>query len=106
MSNFKTQSRFKAKIFSALADPIRLEIINFLREGEKCVCEITPHVNRTQSTVSIQLSNLERLNILESRKDGKKVYYKIVDYRICEIFKVLGHAEDKVAKDTCCFSSS
>ncbi|MCD6529417.1 winged helix-turn-helix transcriptional regulator, partial [Candidatus Bathyarchaeota archaeon] len=35
--------RFKAKIFKALADPVRLEIIEFLRNGEKCVCEIIPY---------------------------------------------------------------
>ena len=45
MSKSSASTRFRAKIFNALADPIRLEIIDFLRDEEKCVCEITPHLN-------------------------------------------------------------
>lgn len=89
-------------ILKALSDATRLRIVKFLLDGEKCVCEITPHVKRKQSTVSIQLGKLENLGILESRRDGKKIYYKIKDYRVCDIFKALGHAEGKVLKKSCC----
>ncbi len=78
------------------------QILELLLDGERCVCEIFPSVNRTQSTVSIQLGKLERCGILESRKEGKKVFYKIVDYRICNMFKALEYAEDRVSKKTCC----
>jgi ArsR family transcriptional regulator len=63
--------------------------VEFLLDGEKCVCEIFPHVKRTQSTVSIQLSKLEKSGILESRRDGKRIYYKIKDPRVRDILKVL-----------------
>ena len=46
------------KLFEALGNKTRFKIVEFLLEGEKCVCEIFPHVKRTQSTVSIQLNKL------------------------------------------------
>jgi len=88
------------KILKALSDETRLKIVESLLDGEKCVCEIFPQVKRTQSTVSIQLSILENAGIVESRREGKKIYYKIKDYRICNIFKMLGYK--KILKKSCC----
>jgi len=90
------------KLLKALSDATRLRIVEFLLEGEKCVCEIIPYAKRKQSTVSIQLGKLENLGILESRRDGKKIYYKIKDYQICDIFKALGYTKGKVLKESCC----
>jgi DNA-binding transcriptional ArsR family regulator len=69
-------------LLKALSDGTRLKIVEFLLDGEKCVCEIFPHVKRTQSTVSIQLSTLEKAGIVESRRDGKRIYYRIKDTRV------------------------
>jgi ArsR family transcriptional regulator len=90
------------KILKALSDETRLKILEFLLDGEKCVCEIFPHVKRTQSTVSIQLGKLENLGIVESRREGKQIFYKIKDYRICDVFKALGYAKGKILKKSCC----
>jgi len=90
------------KILKALSDETRLKILEFLLDGEKCVCQIFPHVKRTQSTVSIQLGKLENLGIVESRREGKRIFYKIKDYRICDVFKALGYAKGKILKKTCC----
>ena len=76
------QNRFKATIFHALADPIRLEILAFLRDGEKCVCEIVPHLNLIQPVVSRHLKILKDAGIVRCRKDGTKRMYSIVDHRI------------------------
>ncbi len=61
--------RNELKILKALADETRLKIVEFLLDGEKCVCEIFPHVKRTQSTVSTQLDVLKKAEILNSRKE-------------------------------------
>ncbi|MEM4133917.1 MAG: metalloregulator ArsR/SmtB family transcription factor [Candidatus Micrarchaeia archaeon] len=90
------------KILKALSDETRLRIVYFLLDGEKCVCEIFPHVKRSQSTVSIQLSKLENLGIVESERKGKQVFYRIKDYRVCDIFKALGFERGKVLKKACC----
>ena len=92
------------QILKALADETRLNIVEFLLEGEKCVCEIFPHVKRTQSTTSIQLDVLRKAGILDSRKEGKKVYYFISDKRVYEVFKALGFSKAKLMKKTCCCS--
>ena len=86
----------------ALADDTRFQIVEYLLEGEKCVCEIFPYVKRTQSTVSIHLGNLEGAGILESRRDGKKIFYKIKDKRACDIFKILGNSKGKILKQSYC----
>ena len=89
-------------LFEVLGDETRFKIIEFLLDGEKCVCEIFPHINRTQSTTSIQLKKLLNADILDFRKEGKKVFYRIVDYRICGIFKLLNYVKKKVYNDDCC----
>jgi ArsR family transcriptional regulator len=79
------KNKFKAKIFNALSDPVRLDIIEFLRDGEKCVCEIIPHVNLIQPVVSRHLKILKDCGIIRSRKDGNKRLYTITDHRIFQI---------------------
>jgi len=73
------------KIFKALSDETRLKIVELLLNGEKCVCEIVPFTKRTQPTVSIQLAKLESLGIIESRREGKSVYYRIANPKVREI---------------------
>ena len=90
------------KVLKALSDGTRLNILKFLLDGEKCVCQIFPYVKRTQSTVSIQLGKLESWGILESRREGKQIFYRIKDYRVCDVFKALGYAKGKVLKKSCC----
>jgi len=77
------------KLLKALSDETRLNIVRFLLNGEKCVCEIFPAVNRTQSTVSIQLGKLENWGILESRRRGKWVFYKIKEKRVYSLLGAL-----------------
>ena len=61
---------FKARLFKALGDPTRLKIIEFLRSGEKCVCEIVPHLGLPQPTVSRHLKILRESGLVRFRKDG------------------------------------
>lgn len=77
------------ELLKALADETRLKIVRFLLKGEKCVCEIYPHIKRTQSTTSIQLDVLRKAGILKSERKGKKVYYYISNKKIFDILKSL-----------------
>jgi ArsR family transcriptional regulator len=79
------QNKLKARIFNALSDPIRLEILEFLRDGEKCVCEIIPHVRLIQPVVSRHLKILKDCGMVNDRKDGNKRLYSITDQRLFEI---------------------
>jgi ArsR family transcriptional regulator len=80
-----SQLRFKAKIFNALSDPARLDIIDFLRGGEKCVCEIVPYVDLIQPVVSRHLKILKDCGLLKYRKKGNRRLYSVADPRIFEI---------------------
>mgnify|MGYP001087849481 CR=1 FL=1 len=85
-----SQYRFKAKIFNALSDPVRLEIVEFLRGGEKCVCEIVPYVDLIQPVVSRHLKILKDCGLLKYRKEGNRRLYSITDDRIFEIIDAVG----------------
>jgi len=77
------------KIFKALSNETRLKIVELLLEGEKCVCEIVPFTKRSQSNVSIHLAKLEDLGIVESRREGKSVYYKIKNKKVKKILEII-----------------
>lgn len=81
--------RFKTKIFKALADPFRLQIIEFLRDGEKCVCEITPHIKALQPVASRHLKILREVGLVKDRKDGNRRLYSLTDARILEAIDIL-----------------
>jgi ArsR family transcriptional regulator len=77
--------RLKAKIFNALSDSTRLEIIEFLRADEKCVCEIIPHVRLIQPVVSRHLKILKDCGLVRDRKDGTRRLYSITESKMFEI---------------------
>lgn len=79
------QNRFRARVYKALSDPVRLEIIEFLRGGEKCVCEIIPHVNVIQPLVSRHLKILKDCGLVKDRKDRTRKLYSLTDPRIFNI---------------------
>ena len=80
----------RERLFKALSDKTRLEIIEFLKDGERCVCEIIPKLGRAQSTTSKNLDILHKAGILERRVDGKKTLYSI---KYDEIFQLMRDAD-------------
>jgi DNA-binding transcriptional ArsR family regulator len=67
----------KAGVIQAVAQPVRLAIIEFLRDGEQCVCDIAAHVGAERSNVSRHLSLMLKAGVLESRKDGLRMMYTL-----------------------------
>ncbi|MEG0823530.1 MAG: metalloregulator ArsR/SmtB family transcription factor [Erysipelotrichaceae bacterium] len=67
----------KLDIVKALADSNRLLIIEELKTGEKCACELLEKLDCNQSTLSHHMKQLCEANIVEARKDGKWIYYKL-----------------------------
>jgi len=82
----KNRNKFKAKIFNALSDPVRLEILEFLRDGEKCVCDIVLYVGIMQPSVSRHLAILKSCGLVKHRKDRNRRFYSVIDPAI---FRVL-----------------
>ena len=66
----------KAKLFRGLADPARLSILEALSGGERCVSELVEETGLPQSTVSMHLGCLRDCGLVESRREGRRVYYR------------------------------
>jgi len=85
----KSVLELRAKILSALSDPTRLEIIEYLSGGERCVCEIIPAFHRSQSTISKHLNILHEAGILDRSIEGKRTLYKIRDPRVFNLLNAV-----------------
>lgn len=84
-----------AKKFRALADPLRLQIILLLKEGEKCVCDLCEEMDMQQSKVSYHLKILQEVNLISCRHDRTWSYYRLkedviswVTEECCEFIKL------------------
>ncbi len=75
-----------AEIFKVFGDSTRIKILWALDEAEMCVCDIAVLLNMTQSAISHQLRVLKQANLVKSRKEGKVVYYSLVDEHVRQIF--------------------
>ena len=67
----------QAEVIQAVAHPIRLAIVDLLSAGERCVCEIAEEVEAKQSNVSRHLALMHKAGIVDSRKEGLKVFYTL-----------------------------
>ena len=75
-----------AEVLKAMADPTRLKILHSLNNGERCVSDILQIVGGSQANVSKHLSVLKRAGLVDSRRDGLNVFYRITDegvFTIC-----------------------
>jgi len=80
----------KAEVLKALAQPTRLKILELLREGERCICEIVPAINGEQSNISRHISLMQKSHLITTRKDGVKVMVKVKGPEIFEIIDKVG----------------
>ena len=78
----------RAQVFKAIADPTRLEIIEVLKEGERCQCEIHPELEKSQSTISQHLKILIECGILRMRRDGQKKMYSIKESDVLKMIEL------------------
>ena len=94
MKNNEEVNKFErqAEIFKALSNPVRLEVIDVLLDGEKCVCEIIEKLNKyEQPHISKSLAKLQKGSLIESRKEGLKVFYKLRCECIGEFIKCINN---------------
>lgn len=79
MQNPLSQRRYElqAEWISALAHPIRVAIVDLLKDGEVCVCEIADRIGAERSNTSRHLAVMLRSGVLKTRKEGLQVYYSL-----------------------------
>lgn len=76
--------------FQAVAEETRLAIVRRLSGGESCVCDLQAELGAAQSRLSFHLRKLKDAGLLEDRKDGRWVYYRLVPGALEEMRGVLG----------------
>ncbi|WP_347239385.1 metalloregulator ArsR/SmtB family transcription factor [Phormidium sp. FACHB-1136] len=83
-----------AEYFSVLSEPMRLRILNLLRDGEKCVQELVDATQTSQANVSKHLKVMLQAGILNRRTEGTSAYYSVSDELI---FDLCGMVCDRIA---------
>jgi ArsR family transcriptional regulator len=81
--------RLKSDLFKSLAHPLRLALIELLKNGEHSVGELASALKADQSTISKGLRILKHGGMLSSRQEGTTVYYAIRDQNIFKILRVV-----------------
>jgi ArsR family transcriptional regulator len=74
-----------AQLFHALSDETRLAILERLRAGERCVCELQDALDAAQSRLSFHLKVLKDAGLVQDRKEGRWSYYTLVPGRAAEL---------------------
>jgi DNA-binding transcriptional ArsR family regulator len=91
--------RLQARMVKALAHPTRLQMLALLREGERCACEFGPLLGLGQANVSQHLAVLRRAHLVNTRRDGVRVMYRLSDERTSEVLDTVAHiARDQFAE--------
>lgn len=70
-----------ARLLRALSHPIRLKLLGLLDEDEQCVCHLTASTGKRQAYISQQLAALRAVGLVQMRKEGLRVYYRVNDSR-------------------------
>jgi DNA-binding transcriptional ArsR family regulator len=91
----------QAEIAAAMAHPLRIAILDFLKDGRQCVCDIAEYIGSERSNVSRHLAVMVNAGILEYHKEGLKVLYSLKCPCIMEFFScVTGVLKQQVKENT------
>jgi len=98
--------RSASHLFQALSDDTRLEIVEMLCDGERCVCDLMGALDAAQSRLSFHLKVLKDAGIVTDRRHGRWVYYSLsketLDQAAGFIKSLKGHRRLAVVSDDCC----
>jgi DNA-binding transcriptional ArsR family regulator len=72
-------------VFKALADPTRLKILECIKDGEKCICEVIPYTGKSQPNVSQHLKVLKIAGLVDERRDGTRILLKASNKKIFDV---------------------
>jgi ArsR family transcriptional regulator len=90
----------QAQVVKAIAHPLRIAILDFLKGGEQCVCDIAEHVGSERSNVSRHLSVMVSAGVLGYRKEGLKVIYKLKTPCVLECLSCISDCLKQQAKES------
>ncbi|MGH7689708.1 MAG: ArsR/SmtB family transcription factor [Gemmatimonadaceae bacterium] len=84
-----------ATLFHALSDSTRLAVLEMLRSGERCVCELQDELGAAQSRLSFHLRVLKEAGLVADRRDGRWSYYSIAPEAVAEVHDLAVSLEPK-----------
>jgi ArsR family transcriptional regulator len=83
------------QLLKCVADDTRIQILIYLKNGERCVCEIMKNLNKEQSLISHHLQALRRCGLIQRRREGKKIMYRLIDPSILKLLVDIEKLSDK-----------
>ncbi len=86
-----------ARLFHALADETRLDIVELLTKGEQCVCDLTDHLDTGQSRLSFHLRTLKEAGLVKDRREGRWNYYSLDRDALEEIAQIIQDIKRRTA---------
>jgi ArsR family transcriptional regulator, cadmium/lead-responsive transcriptional repressor len=89
--NEEPDLKWRSEFHKALSNPVRLQIVEMVLDGEMCQCDIFPTIGHSQSTISSYLSQLVRSGILAVRRDGTRKLYSISHPGIVKALDIMRH---------------
>ncbi len=93
-----SQAQRMAEFFTVLADPNRLRILSALALQELCVCDLAVVVKMGKSAVSHQLRALRAMRLVNYRREGRNIYYRLADHHVVNLYReVVEHLDEPEA---------
>ncbi len=74
-----------AEVIKCLGHPLRLRLLEALEQGERTVTELQEHSGATQAAVSQQLATMRARRVVDCRRDGAHVYYRIIEPKVTAV---------------------
>jgi ArsR family transcriptional regulator, lead/cadmium/zinc/bismuth-responsive transcriptional repressor len=84
-----------AEFFRLLGDSNRLRILSLLAQQELCVCDLADILDMSESAVSHQLKTLRSLRLVSYQKQGRRVYYKLLDHHVLDLYRSVAEHLDE-----------
>lgn len=78
-----------AQLFKLLTHPVRLAILDILRDGEHCVCHMEAYLGYRQAYISQQVAVLREAGLIQDRRDGWNIFYRVTDARIYSVLDTI-----------------
>ena len=93
--NSASQLETTAAFLRAISQPVRLEILLAIGAGEACVCHLEAAIGQRQAYISQQLMVLREAEIVESRREGRNIFYRIKNLKILDLIQAAAQFNDQ-----------
>jgi len=105
VTRYRPDTKQAVQLFRALSDPTRISILERLRHGERCVCELTDALDAAQSRLSFHLKVLKDAGLVTDRREGRWMYYTLNSdalTAVSELVETLGAAPSPAERRAGC----